>query len=140
MIKKTILILITLSVFSSPVLALEIERQKKWYINHWCAGEGGKKLVALPDGSICECVTDTHAISMEFGDNWEKAIENALHFADQTGKKAGITIIFEKKRTRKNWSKLKDKVAAEDLAIDLWEIKAYNKQQTDKPQPIIMGP
>jgi hypothetical protein len=30
--------------------------------------------VVLPGGTRCDCVTDTHAIEFDFGDNWAEAI------------------------------------------------------------------
>jgi hypothetical protein len=34
--------------------------------------------VVLPDGTRCDCVTDTHAIEFDFGNNWAEAINMSI--------------------------------------------------------------
>ena len=33
----------------------------------WCEAQKGRVEVVLPDGTRCDCVTDTHAIEFDFG-------------------------------------------------------------------------
>jgi hypothetical protein len=43
--------------------------QEKWYQIKWCEAHNGQVEVVLPDGTRCDCVTDTHAIEFDFGNN-----------------------------------------------------------------------
>jgi hypothetical protein len=43
--------------------------------------------VVLPDGTRCDCLTDTHAIEFDFGNKWAEAIGQSAYYALQTGKK-----------------------------------------------------
>ena len=43
------------------------EHPEKWYQEKWCEAQKGQVEVVLPDGTRCDCVTDTHAIEFDFG-------------------------------------------------------------------------
>jgi hypothetical protein len=43
------------------------EYPEKWYQQKWCEAHKGQVEVVLPDGTRCDCVTDTHAIEFDFG-------------------------------------------------------------------------
>ena len=63
------------SVFMFPLLLLaKREHSEKWYQERWCREQGGQVEVVLPDGTRCDCVTDTHAIEFDFGNNWAQAV------------------------------------------------------------------
>ena len=63
---KIVIILIT--VFLLPALLFaKREHPEKWYQQNWCEVHNGRVEVALPDGTRCDCVTDTHAIEFDFG-------------------------------------------------------------------------
>jgi hypothetical protein len=53
----------------SPILSLLAKREhpEKWYQQKWCEANKGQVEVVLPDGTRCDCVTDTHAIEFDFG-------------------------------------------------------------------------
>ena len=36
--------------------------------------------MVLPDGTRCDCLTDTHAIEFDFGSNWAEAIGQSAHY------------------------------------------------------------
>jgi hypothetical protein len=38
-----------------------------WYQQKWCEARKGQVEVVLPDGTRCDCLTDTHAIEFDFG-------------------------------------------------------------------------
>ena len=38
------------------------EHPEKWYQEQWCAAHKGQVEVALPDGTRCDCVTDTRRL------------------------------------------------------------------------------
>ena len=64
--KKTALIIIVTIIFPSLSLAKR-EHPEKWYQEKWCQAHRGQVEVALPDGTRCDCLTDTHAIEFDFG-------------------------------------------------------------------------
>ncbi len=41
---------------------------------------GGKTEVNMPDGTRCDILTDTHAIEVNYADEWEEAIESSRNF------------------------------------------------------------
>jgi hypothetical protein len=64
--KKIVLIFIFISLLPSVVLAKR-EHPEKWYQEKWCQAHEGQVEVVLPDGTRCDCLTDTHAIEFDFG-------------------------------------------------------------------------
>jgi hypothetical protein len=54
-----------------PESAAEItgigKHPEKWDQEKWCEAHKGQVEVILPDGTRCDCVTDTHAIEFDFG-------------------------------------------------------------------------
>jgi hypothetical protein len=46
------------------------EHPERWYQQRLCEARNGQVEVVLPDGTRCDCVTETHAIEFDFGNNW----------------------------------------------------------------------
>jgi hypothetical protein len=63
---KIFLIFIIIFILPAPLLAKR-EHPEKWYQEEWCEAHKGQVEVVLPDGTRCDCVTDTHAIEFDFG-------------------------------------------------------------------------
>jgi len=63
---KVLLILSIIFIFPTPLLAKR-EHPEKWYQEKWCEAQKGRVEVVLPDGTRCDCLTDTHAIEFDFG-------------------------------------------------------------------------
>ena len=70
---KVALILTIIFIFPSHLFAIR-EHPEKWYQEKWCEAQKGRVEVVLPDGTRCDCVTATHAIEFDFGNNWAEAI------------------------------------------------------------------
>ena len=60
------LILFIVLVLPTSVLAKR-EHPEKWYQQKWCEAHRGQVEVVLPDGTRCDCLTETHAIEFDFG-------------------------------------------------------------------------
>ena len=118
----TALIFVIIFMVREPVLAKR-EHPEKWYQQKWCEAQKGQIEVVLPDGTRCDCVTDTHAIEFDFGNNWAEAIGQSAYYALQTGKKAGIVLILETLKDRKYWIRLNTTIEHFNLPIDTWWIK-----------------
>ncbi len=79
--------------------------------------------MVLPDGTRCDCVTETHAIEFDFGNKWTEAVGQSLYYSLQPGKKAGIVLILETMKDRKYWIRLNTTIDYFNLPIDTWSIE-----------------
>lgn len=79
--------------------------------------------VVLSDRTRCDCLTESHAIEFDFGNKWAEAIGQSLHYSLQTGKRAGIVLILERKKDYKYWIRLVLVIEHFNLPIDIWVIK-----------------
>ena len=77
--RRLSLILIIILMFPAPLLAKR-EHPEKWYQRKWCEAHKGQVEVVLPDGTRCDCVTETHAIEFDFGDNWAEAVGQSAYY------------------------------------------------------------
>ena len=94
---------------------------EKFYQQRWCTENGGETEKVLPDKTRCDCENKTHAVEVEFAQNWHSAIGQALWYAAQTEKRAGIVLIVEKDGDDNYWIKLNALVSMYGLPIDLWQ-------------------
>lgn len=63
------------------------------YTEQWCESMGGQSEVTMPDGTRADCVTEDYAVEVERAKNWLEAPGQALWYAFQTNKRAGIVLI-----------------------------------------------
>lgn len=105
----------------SNIAAAETERH---FQEKHC--EGVTEFV-LSDRTRVDCLTDTHAIEYDFGRKWSEAIGQALGYAIETNKRAGIFLILERKADYKYWIKLNTVIDYYKLPIDTWKIEAWSK-------------
>ncbi|WP_020208255.1 hypothetical protein [Gilvimarinus chinensis] len=92
------------------------------YQQEWCKGETE---VVMPDRSRADCVTDRYAIEVEFANKWKDGIGQALNYAFQTNKKAGIALILRDKGDYRYWIQLNSVIDYYDLPITPWKIEGY---------------
>ena len=118
---KISLILIIIFLAPSP-LSAKREHPEKWYQQKWCEEQSGRLEVVLPDGTRCDCVTETHAIEFDFGNKWPEAIGQSAYYSIQTKKKAGIVLILETMKDRKYWIRLNTTIEHFNLPINTWSI------------------
>jgi hypothetical protein len=85
------------------------------YRDAWCTGETE---VRLPNGSRADCVTERHAIEIDFAPKWHEAIGQALDYADQTGKSPAILLIIEQPKDWRHYRKAR--TLASRHHIRLW--------------------
>lgn len=121
MAKKLLLILFIFILF--PALCfVKREYPENSYRESWCAGNKGVAEVIMPDKTRCDCITETHAVEFDFAEKWTEAIGKSLHYALQTGKRAGIVLILENAGDRKFWIRLNSNIEHFKLPIDTWGI------------------
>jgi hypothetical protein len=119
--KRIVLIFIIIFLFPSLILAKR-EHPEKWYQEKWCEAHKGQVEVVLPDGTRCDCLTDTHAIEFDFGKNWAEAVGQSAYYALQTKRKPGIVLILETMKDRKYWIRLNTTIKHFNLPIDAWNV------------------
>lgn len=78
--------------------------------------------MVLPDGTRCDCLTDTHAIEFDFGNGWAESVGQGLYYSTMTNKKAGVVLILESKKDRKYWNRLNTTIEHFDMSIDTWNV------------------
>jgi hypothetical protein len=70
----------------------------------------------------CDCVTGTHGIEFDFGNNWAEAVGQSAYYSVQIKKKAGIVLILENIKDRKNWIRLNTTIKHFNLPIEIWNV------------------
>ena len=106
----------------SIAVICETRASRKWYQEKWCEAHKGQVEVVLPNGTRCDCLTDTHAIEFEFGNNWAEAVGQSAHYSLQTKKKPGVVLILETIKDRKYWIRLNTTIEHFNLPIDTWNV------------------
>lgn len=70
---------------------------EKWYQEKVATEMKGRMEARVENGRV-DVLTDQYAIEVEFAAKWKNAIGQALWYALQTGKKAGIVIVLENEK------------------------------------------
>lgn len=97
--------------------------KERWYQEQWCAEHGGQTEVVMNDGTRCDCVLETHAIEFDFGAKWAESLAQALNYAMQTGKRAGIVLILENGGDVRYVNRLRRVIEFNRLAVDVWVMR-----------------
>lgn len=90
----------------------------------WCNGKG-KPEVTLLDRTRVDCLTDTHAIEVEYAHKWKQAIGQSLHYALMTDKQAGIVLILRKEADYRYLESLTRVADRYNLPINVWTLNQY---------------
>jgi len=107
--------LMALSLLMAPANAkTEADHQAEW-----CPGQ---KEVELKDLTRVDCLTDTHAIEIEWAYNWKEDIGQSLHYALMTGKTPGIALIMQKHTDKRYLDQLNVVIEGYELPIKVWVI------------------
>ena len=117
---KTLIVILLLAVAS---LASAGVREERWYQDKWCTD--GRTEVVMPDGTRCDCLTDTHAIEFDFGKKWSEAIGQSLNYAMQTNRRAGVVMILTRPKDRQYWIRMNSIIQHFSLPIDAWAVEAW---------------
>ena len=97
-------------------------QRENWYQDVWCKGMKGKVEYRLEDSRRVDCLTDTHAIEVEFANKWPEAIGQSLGYSMLVQKKAGIVLILKKPTDQLHWERLNKVVQHYQLPIKLWKL------------------
>ncbi len=112
---KACMALIILLSISVPSLGAERD-----YQDLWCNQNHGEVEFRLPDATRVDCLTETHAVEMDFGRKWAEAIGQSLYYASCTGKRAGVVLIVDKDKDGRYLRRLNEAITYAKLPIDVW--------------------
>ena len=93
------------------------------YNRAWCAEHGGQAEVVLADRTRADCVTATHAVETDYAPKWAESIGQALYYAFQTNKRAGIVLIVDPADNGRYLYRLNSVIEHNGLAIDVETVK-----------------
>jgi hypothetical protein len=89
----------------------------------WCLERGGQANLVLYDKTICDCLTETHAIVVASADSWFQAVGKSLYLAVATGKSPGILMLDETGQPHSPaFLQLKAVLSYFDLPVTLWQL------------------
>ena len=106
-------------IYSTSVFAAPSE---SWYQDVWCLGKGGEVEHRLDDGRRIDCLTQTHAIEVEFARKWPEAVGQSLDYSMLTGKQAGVVLVVRKKDELIHWQRLNNLIQHYQLPITTWRL------------------
>jgi hypothetical protein len=122
--KKLIIVVIISILFVLPSYAKH-KHLEKYYRNIWCNKNNGIKEVVMQDGSRADCVTITNAVEFDYAYKWAESHGQAIRYARETGKRAGIVLIMENPAKEQKFydELLKDIEYSDKNPIDVWIMK-----------------
>lgn len=91
-------------------------KYEKDYQREWCKGEIE---VVLADRSRVDCMTDTHAIEIDWCNKWAEGVGQSLYYARVTGKKPGLALICSLKHIERYVERVR--LAAPEIDIFIIE-------------------
>jgi hypothetical protein len=118
--KRFIPALILLALALSAPAWSQHAHPERWYQSIWCEARGGVMEVVMPSGSRCDCVTDASAVEFDFAKKWAESVGQALNYAAQTGKRAGVVLILEREGDRRFVEQVKIVRDGHKLPLDIW--------------------
>ena len=84
---------------------------------------GMRTEVTLPNGTRADCISDVHAIEVDWTGNWAEALGQSLSYAASTGKIPGIFLVCKAARKATcdaHYQRLRDTINAWGLHVDVW--------------------
>lgn len=117
---RIVIAMTLLNLLCAGQLSAERLHAEKEYQKAWCQRAGGRTEVVLADKTRVDCLTREYAIEFDFGAKWAESIGQALYYSIQTGKKAGIVLILEKKSDYKYWVRLNTVIESSSLPVKTW--------------------
>lgn len=122
--KKTITMIAILTLLLPGLAIAKRLHKEKYYQEIWCNNQGGMIEVYFSgDRTRCDCLTDTHAVEVDFADKWAQSIGQALRYSRNTKKAPGILLIIEKQEDWIKYESLRKDIEYWGLPITVWTIK-----------------
>lgn len=126
--RPVLLLIFTLAIIQ-PVLGKD-KLQERDYQKRFCAGMALE--IPTPSGARADCVSETHAIEVDWSKKWAEAIGQSLHYASELNLKAGIVLVCKKALTCSGHAyRLESTIKAYKLPIDVWFCRKSDKTLAD---------
>ena len=119
--RKLIMVTACLVVLAGTSFAEET-KDRRWYRDTWCTEHQGTIEYEISDRMIADCVTETHAVRVDFGNNWTQALGFALHYGMKTGKRGGVVLILDQSKDYMHWIRLNSVIEHYKLPLDAWYV------------------
>lgn len=105
------------ALLTTPALASEA-------INRDLLCAGMQTEVTLANGTRVDCISDTHAIEVDWSAKWAESIGQALSYAASTGKTPGVFLICKSRKStcEGHFARMKDAIESWQLPIDVWMV------------------
>lgn len=97
-----------------------VKQKERDFSEVWCSAHEGVMEFMLPDRSRCDCLTETHAVEVDFAAKWKEAVGQSLHYAGLTKKAPGIVLILKSEKDEKYLLGLKRVISEFNLPIKVW--------------------
>ncbi|MEW6261543.1 MAG: tetratricopeptide repeat protein [Thermodesulfobacteriota bacterium] len=114
------LMLLSLSIAFPAVSPAQTDRSREWRRDIWCRQQNGRIVDRLKEQSACDCLTEYHAVVVDFAVRWSEALGRCLDCARQAGQKAGLVLILESAEDWDYWTKLNYTIDHFNLPIYTW--------------------
>ena len=105
------------------LLAAALLSSEADYRNHICSAAGHRMEQTLPNGTRADCVSETHAIEVDFAHKWAEALGQSLNYAAETGKRPGIILVCKRGTEPRclSWAlRLEQTIARWRLPVTVW--------------------
>ncbi|NJO37972.1 MAG: hypothetical protein HC871_10620 [Rhizobiales bacterium] len=114
---------------ASPVLAKP--QDEAWHRERLC--HGIRQEVTLANGARADCLSDTHAIEVDFTEHWAEALGQALLYAAATDRQPGIFLICRdsQRNCLRHRLRLEEAIAGWRLPVSVWPI---DQRDTEKAE------
>lgn len=115
------LLVILIGLHAEPASAAK-KHPERWYQERWCTA--GQMEYQLPDHTRVDCLTDTHAVEVDFARKWYEGYTQARWYAIHTGRRAALLLIIEQDQDLLYFNRAKMLAAATADPIDIWIIRS----------------
>ena len=116
--------LILCSLILLGVVTISYAKISESFFQHqWCLIEGGKTKYTLPDRTRIDCLTESHAVEVDFADKWAEALGQSLHYSPMTGKRAGILLVLSTPNDDRLLKRMESVIQHFDLPIDVFTLR-----------------
>ena len=96
---------------------------ESFYQQQWCNLKGGQVEFTLQDRTRVDCLTESHAVEVDFADKWAEALGQSLHYSPMTGKRAGILLVLSTPNDDRLLKRMESVIQHFDLPIDVFTLR-----------------
>lgn len=114
---------------TQEIPAIRVEEE---YQQVWCLERQGLVNVVLSDKTICDCLTETHAVAFASEKNWTEALGKTLHHALTTERAPGIVVFVGKDPEQPHVFQLNAVIKYFKLPIVVWKIEIEPEEEKDE--------